>query len=160
MVIMAGRVMPGSGEPSSSGGGQQQQQKSTTGAASGVKKWATKLLQRGQTSIGLGNGSPTNPSTTAAAASRSKSFHQSSSGQQPVLAQPSTTLNRAKPIPPPRTSSCLSGHPTPRGGAASSLPTDFVRSPVVEQQQQRKIKITTQREKSRSCSLALAGARR
>lgn len=132
---MAGRLMPGSGEPPSGSGQQQQQPKSNASTASGVKKWATKLLQRGQTSIGLGNGSPADPSAATAAA-RSKSFHQSSSGQQPVLAQPSTlTANRARPVPPPRTSSCLSGQPSPRGGAASSLPTDFVRSPLVVEQQ-------------------------
>ena len=144
---MAGRLMPGTDEHSSSSRAQNDERSQPTSAASGVKKWATRLLHRGQSSIGLRHNGPSDPSTTSQA--RSKSFYQSD--QQPVLAEPShtnqaapstTTLNRAKPVPPPRTSSCLTsgtGHPRPD----SSLSTgpianhqDFVRLPPVDHQQQ------------------------
>lgn len=124
----------------------QQGETSTLGSAgSGVRRWAHRLLQRGQSvssipATPVGNGSLSSPVANNYPSSAGggnnndgtsmplKTFSGLTAGIASAPPLPPKTT-RSKPIPPPRTSSCI--HPNPAAGAETVKPwavhQDFIR---------------------------------
>lgn len=159
---MASSLVPGmttpAGNTTMETGGDKKKSSSDSLTGAGVRRWAHRLLQRGQstssmpaTPVGNGNlltnasaspGDPLQLANSATGTSRSKTFasltagtagqagSSNAAGQAATAAAPPLPPKtpRSKPVPPPRTSSCLSaGNNTGRPPNTSAVHQDFIR---------------------------------
>ena len=123
--LIPGLTSPGNASSSEEKGNRK------TGGESGVRRWAHRLLQRGQSATSssmpatpMGNGNVPTNAPSSSKEERPKAFGLTTA---PPPLPPKTP--RSKPVPPPRTSSCLSGNVTSSRSPAntSAVHQDFIR---------------------------------